>query len=259
MPRQLSAPEGEALLLPPLSMPQRGPTGHLGADRVCHCILWGLYPERQGQGLPIPPDSHGTPAMHATTVSKVLATWADAGSLWPACVARGRHRAGETQLALRGRHGDGTNTGAHKGARAGASRGTTTQRARRSWLSSTRLATSSRRSPWLPPMRPPWGCDRRAYKRCQRARQRSGGTAEGPRAISLAALRRRTRGRAASLPAGCPTSPRSLAQPSAAQARAQAALPHRDSCVAEARRTHFGLGRQVPTTAAALGTYPASA
>jgi hypothetical protein len=63
----------------------------------------------------VPKDSHGTPALHYTTVYKVCARWADDGALEGACSARGKPLADQHQLALSVRHGDGTNTVAKKG------------------------------------------------------------------------------------------------------------------------------------------------
>ena len=123
-------------------MPKRGPKGKLGSYRVFHLILWVLYTAMQWKGLPVPQDAQGKPAIHSTTVSKVLARWADDGSLWQAFVASVRHLAAAKQLDLRVLHGDGTNTVAKKGAMALASRGTNTRRATKSSPSSTTTAMS---------------------------------------------------------------------------------------------------------------------
>src|SRR5262249_20765016 len=147
---QLSAPEFEAFLLPHLSRPQRGPKGTLGYCRVVNLILWVLYTGMQWKCLPVPPDAHGKPAIHDTTVYKVFATWADDGALWQAFVASVQPLAVEQQLDLSVLHGDGTNTVAKKGVMAWALRGTNTRRARRAWPASTIMATSERPSPWLP-------------------------------------------------------------------------------------------------------------
>src|SRR5919205_467124 len=117
IPVQLSEPEFEACILPPLSMPKRGPKCKLGYHRVFHLILRVLYTGMPWKCLPIPHDTPGKPAIHYTTVYKVFARWADDGSLWQALVARVRHLAAEQQLDLSVLHGDGTNTGAKKGAR----------------------------------------------------------------------------------------------------------------------------------------------
>jgi hypothetical protein len=90
IPGQLSAPEFTALLLPPLSMPQRGPKCELGYHRVFNLLCWVLYPGMPWKGLPLPTDTHGKAIIHSTTVYTVFATGAEAGALWQAVVARGR-------------------------------------------------------------------------------------------------------------------------------------------------------------------------
>ena len=110
IPVQLSAPEFETFILPPLSMPKRGPKCTLGYYRVCNLLLWVLYTGRPRQGLPVPTDANGTPAIHYTTVDTVFATWA-------APVAK-------------------------KGAMAWATRATNTRKARKAWPSSTSMAPS---------------------------------------------------------------------------------------------------------------------
>jgi hypothetical protein len=132
IPVQLSAPEFTAFLLPHLSMPRRGPKYKLGYHRVFHLMLWRLYTGRQWKCLPMPQDANGTPAIHDTTVYKVLAKWADDGSHWHAFVASVAHLSAEKQLDLRVRHGDGTNTVAKKGAMALAPRATSPRKGRRS-------------------------------------------------------------------------------------------------------------------------------
>jgi len=141
IPVQLSAPEFEAFLLPHLSMPKRGPKCKLGYYRVFNLMLYVLYTGMQWKCLPLPHDAQGKPAIHDTTVYKVFAKWADAGSLWRAFVASVRHLAAEKHLATSVLHGDGTNTVAKKGAMALASRATNTRRARRLLPSSTIMAT----------------------------------------------------------------------------------------------------------------------
>jgi transposase len=131
IPVQLSEPEFEAFILPPLSMPKRGPKCKRGYHRVFNFILWVLYTGMQWKCLPIPQDAQGKPAIHYTTIYKVFAKWADDGSLWQAFVASVRHLAAEKQLDLTVLHGDGTNTVAKKGAMGLASRGTNTRKGRR--------------------------------------------------------------------------------------------------------------------------------
>src|SRR5262249_4801335 len=131
---QLSEPEVAAFLLPPLSMPKRGPKCTLGYHRVFNLILWVLYTGMQWKCLPLRHDTNGKPAMHYTTVYKVFARWADDGSLWQAFVASVRHLAAEKQLDLSVLHGDGTKTVAKKGGMVAGSRGTNIRKERRSSL-----------------------------------------------------------------------------------------------------------------------------
>ncbi len=72
IPVQLSTNECDAFLLPHLSMPKRGPKCTLGSHRVFHLILWVLYTGMQWKCLPIPHDAQGKPAMHYTTVYRVV-------------------------------------------------------------------------------------------------------------------------------------------------------------------------------------------
>jgi transposase len=115
MPVQLSEPEFEALILPHLSMPKRGPKCKLGYYRVFTLILWVLYTGMQWKCLPVPHDTDGQSAIHYTTMYRVFATWTDDGSLWRAFIASVRRLAAEKQLDISVLHGDGTNTVAKKG------------------------------------------------------------------------------------------------------------------------------------------------
>src|ERR1043166_8512379 len=132
IPVQLSETEFTAFILPHLSMPKRGPKCKLGYYRAFNLILWVLYTGAQWKCLPVPTDAHGKPAIHYTTVSKVFAKWADAGSLWQAFVASVAHLSAEKHLDLSILHGDGTNTVAKKGAMALATRVTSTREGSRS-------------------------------------------------------------------------------------------------------------------------------
>jgi len=132
IPVQLSEPEFDAFILPHLSMPKRGPKCKLGYYRVFNLILWGLYTGMQWKCLPVPTDAQGKPAIPYTTVYKVFAKWADAGSLWQAFIASVRHLAAEKHLDTSVLHGDGTNTVAKKGAMGLATRATTMRKERRS-------------------------------------------------------------------------------------------------------------------------------
>src|SRR3989442_4513014 len=124
IPVQLSEPECTAFSLPPPSMRKRGPKCKLGYYRVFNLILWVLYPGMQWKCLPVPTDSTGKPAIHDTTVYKVIAKWADDGSLWQAFVASVAHLSAAQRLDLRILHGDGTHTVAKKGGMGSATRGT---------------------------------------------------------------------------------------------------------------------------------------
>jgi hypothetical protein len=64
IPVHLSALEFAAFLLPHLALPQRGPKGKRGYQRVFNLILWGLSTGMQGKCLPVPTDTHGQPAIH---------------------------------------------------------------------------------------------------------------------------------------------------------------------------------------------------
>jgi transposase len=142
--------------------PSGGPKCKLGYYRVFNLIVWVLYTGMQWKCLPIPQDAQGKPVIHYTTVYKVIAKWADDGSLWQAFVASVRHLAAEKQLDLSVLHGDGTNTVAKKGGMALGSRGINTRRVTKSSRSSTIMAMSSRLSLWLLSMRPTWSCYRKA-------------------------------------------------------------------------------------------------
>ncbi len=132
IPVQLSAPEFTQFIFPHLSMPKRGPTCKLGSHRVFHFILWVLYTGMPWQGLPIPKDAHGKPALHYTNVYRGFAKWTDDGSLQRAFIASVGHLAAEKTRDRSILHGDGTNTVAKKGAMGLATRATSSKQARRS-------------------------------------------------------------------------------------------------------------------------------
>jgi hypothetical protein len=115
MPVPLSAPECAAFLVPPLSLPTRGPKGTLGDDRVLHLLVWGRSTGMPWQCLPVPPEPEGPPAIHDTTGSRGWARGADEGARWPAFGARVRPLAVEKPRARRVLQGDGTPTVAQKG------------------------------------------------------------------------------------------------------------------------------------------------
>ena len=150
IPVELSDSEFTAFNLPHLSMPKRGPKCKLGYHRVFNLILWVLYTGMQWKCLPVPKDTHGNPAIHCTTVYKVVAKWADDGPLWQAFMASVAHLSTEEQLDVRVLHDDGTNTVAKKGAMPLATRVTNTRRARKSSPSPTTTGMCWLRSPLLP-------------------------------------------------------------------------------------------------------------
>jgi transposase len=132
IPVQLSEPEFTAFIFPHLTMPKRGPKCKLGYHRIFNLILWVLYTGMQWKCLPVPPDIHGKPAIHYTTICRVFAKWADDGSLWQAFIASVAHLSAEKHLDLRVLHGDGTNTVAKKGGMVLATLGTNIRKERRS-------------------------------------------------------------------------------------------------------------------------------
>jgi transposase len=120
------------MYFPALTMPKRGPKCKLGYHRIFNLILWVLYTGMQWKCLPVPPDVHGKPAIHYTTICRVFAKWADDGSLWQAFIASVAHLSAEKHLDLRVLHGDGTNTVAKKGGMVLATLGTNIRKGRRS-------------------------------------------------------------------------------------------------------------------------------
>ena len=132
IPVQLSDREFAACIFPHLSMPKRGPKCPLGYHGVFNLILWVLSTGMPWKCWPIPPDAHGKPAIHDTTVYTVFAKGADDGSLWQACGARVAPRADEKKLARRVRHGAGTHTVAKQGGMGVGTRVTHTSRASKS-------------------------------------------------------------------------------------------------------------------------------
>jgi transposase len=132
IPVQLSETEFTACIFPHLTMPKRGPKCKLGYHRIFTLILWVLYTGMQWKCLPVPPDVHGKPAIHYTTIYRVFAKWADDGSLWQAFIASVAHLSAEKHLDLRVLHGDGTNTVAKKGGMVLATLGTNIGKGRRS-------------------------------------------------------------------------------------------------------------------------------
>jgi len=148
IPVQLSESEFTACIFPHLSMPKRGPQCKLGYHRLFNLILWVLYTGMQWKCLPVPKDAHGKPAIHYTNVYRAFAKWSDDGSLQQAFIASVGHLSAEKKLDLRVLHGDGTHTGAKKGAMRLGTPATSTRRGRRSSPSPTPRAMASRLYPW---------------------------------------------------------------------------------------------------------------
>jgi transposase len=148
IPVQLAETEFNEFIFPHLSMPKRGPRCKIGYHRLFNLILWVLYTGMQWKCLPMPKDPTGKPDIHYTNVYRAFAKWADDGSLQQAFIASVEHLSDEKKLDLRVLHGDGTNTVAKKGAMASDTLGTNTRKARRSSLSPTIMAMSSRHYQW---------------------------------------------------------------------------------------------------------------
>ena len=195
IPVHLSAPEFPALLLPPLSMPTRGPKCTRGYPRGFHLILWVLDTGMPWQGLPVPTAPTGQPAMHSPTVDNVFATWADEGSLWQAFVACVAPLSAAQQLDRRGLQGDGTNPVATQGGGGWGTRALNLSKARRAWPSSTIMATSERLSPWLPSRSRTGSWCRRGCPPGRSGPNRWGETSEAPLSPSMVAVMRSAIGR----------------------------------------------------------------
>ena len=131
IPVQLSEPEFEQFILPHLSLPKRGPKCKIGYHKAFNYILKVLYTGMQWKELPIEKGADGKAELHYTGIYKLLADWADDGSLKKAFIAAVKHLADENKLDLSLLHGDGSNTVAQKGATASATAATSTRRAKR--------------------------------------------------------------------------------------------------------------------------------
>jgi hypothetical protein len=115
IPVQLSATEFNQFILPPFSMPLRGPKCKLGYQRVFNLILWVLYTGMPWKCWPVLTDREGKADVHDTTVDTVFAKWADDGSIEHAFVASVGHLSEHNPLDLSILPGDGTNTVAKTG------------------------------------------------------------------------------------------------------------------------------------------------
>ena len=87
IPVQVSAKEFGEFILPHLSLPQRGPRCKIGYHKPFNYILKVLYTGMQWKELPIAPGPEGKAELPYTGGCKLLARWAEAGSLERAVVA----------------------------------------------------------------------------------------------------------------------------------------------------------------------------
>ena len=131
IPVPLSAQEFKEFILPPLSLPKRGPQGKIGYHKPFNYILKVLYTGMQWKELPLAPGPEGKAELHYTGVFKLFARWAEDGSLERAFVASVNHLNAAQKLDLSLLHGDGANTVAKKGARPLATVATNIRKARK--------------------------------------------------------------------------------------------------------------------------------
>jgi hypothetical protein len=116
IPVPVSAKEFVECILPPLSLPQRGPQGKSGYHNPFNSLLKVLYPGRQWQELPSAPGPAGKAALHYPGGFKLFARGAEEGSLERAFGASVKQLDAAHKLALSLLPGDGANTVAKKGA-----------------------------------------------------------------------------------------------------------------------------------------------
>ena len=100
IPVQVSAKEFVELILPPLSLPQRGPQGKLGSHKPFNSILKVLSTGRQWQEFPIAPGPEGKAELPYPGGFKLFARWAEEGSLERAFVASVKPLDAAHKLAL---------------------------------------------------------------------------------------------------------------------------------------------------------------
>jgi transposase len=131
IPVQVSAQEFAEFILPHLSRPKRGPQCKIGYHKAFNYLLKVLYTGMQWKALPIDQGPEGKAELHYTGVFKLVARWAEDGSLERAFLASVQPLDAAKQLDLCVLHGDGANTVAKKGARALAPVATNTRRVRK--------------------------------------------------------------------------------------------------------------------------------
>jgi len=109
LPVPLRAPEGQAFLLPPLSLPRRGPQCKRGSHHPCPSILKVRSTGRQGKEVPIDKGPEGKAELPYPGGCKLCVRWAEAGSRARALLAAVTHLAAAKQLDLPRLPGDGSN------------------------------------------------------------------------------------------------------------------------------------------------------
>lgn len=128
---QLSAQEFADFILPPLSLPKRGPRCKSGYHKPCNYILKVLYTGMQWKELPSDKGAEGHAELHYTGICKLFARGAQDGSLDRAVSASGKQLDEAKKLDLSVLHGAGSHTVAKKGAMRSATAATNTKRARK--------------------------------------------------------------------------------------------------------------------------------
>ena len=131
IPVQFSAREFAAFILPHLSLPKRGPRCKIGYHKPFNYLLTVLYTGMQWKELPIDKDPEGHAELPYTGVFKLVARWAEEGSLQRAFIASVKTLDAAHKLDLSLLHGDGSNTGAKKGGTQLATAATNTRRGRK--------------------------------------------------------------------------------------------------------------------------------
>ena len=142
IPVQLSAQEFKEFILPPLSLPKRGPQCKIGSHKPFNSILKVLYTGRPWKELPLAPGPEGKAELHSTGVFKLFARWAEDGSWQRAFMASVTQLDSTKQLDLSLLPGDGSNPVAQKGGTRSATAGTSTRRGRKGarWWTPTALS-----------------------------------------------------------------------------------------------------------------------
>jgi hypothetical protein len=80
IPVQLRTAEFEHFILPPLSLPKRGPQCKIGYHKPFNYILKVLYTGMQWKELPIEKGAEDKAELYSTGIFKLFARWAEDGS-----------------------------------------------------------------------------------------------------------------------------------------------------------------------------------